>query len=78
MSLSRVPCPEGVLSDSEEDKGPEAVAQQNTTSAWSGKRKQSNEQGGYSSEASSERGERLHSWGGGGYRRAAHDELDKI
>ncbi|XP_042359875.1 synaptotagmin-14-like [Plectropomus leopardus] len=48
-------CPEGVLSDSEEDKGPEAVAQQNTTSAWSNKRKQSAEQGGYSSEASSER-----------------------
>lgn len=50
-------CPEGVLSDSEEDKGPEAVAQQNTTSAWSNKRKQSAEQGGYSSEASSGRGE---------------------
>ncbi|XP_051264049.1 synaptotagmin-14b isoform X2 [Dicentrarchus labrax] len=46
---------EGVLSDSEEDKGPEAVAQQNTTSAWSNKCKQSTEQGGYSSEASSER-----------------------
>ncbi|XP_049914055.1 synaptotagmin-14-like [Epinephelus moara] len=46
---------EGVLSDSEEDKGPEAVAQQNTTSAWSNKRKQSAEQGGYSSEASSGR-----------------------
>ncbi|XP_054475064.1 synaptotagmin-14-like [Anoplopoma fimbria] len=45
----------GVLSDSEEDKGPEAVAQQNTTSAWSNKSKQSTEQGGYSSEASSER-----------------------
>lgn len=49
-------CAEGVLSDSEEDKGPEAVAQQNTTSVWSSK--QSTEQGGYSSEASSERGER--------------------
>ncbi|XP_019118829.2 synaptotagmin-14b isoform X4 [Larimichthys crocea] len=47
--------PEGVVSDSEEEKGPEAVAQQNTTSAWSSKHKQSNEQGGYSSEASSER-----------------------
>ncbi|XP_076612677.1 synaptotagmin-14b isoform X1 [Chaetodon auriga] len=46
---------EGVLSDSEEDKDPEAVAQQNTTSVWSNKRKQSTEQGGYSSEASSER-----------------------
>ncbi|XP_042246418.1 synaptotagmin-14b isoform X4 [Thunnus maccoyii] len=46
---------EGVLSDSEEDRGPEAAAQQNTTSAWSSKRKQSTEQGGYSSEASSER-----------------------
>eukprot|EP00064_Thunnus_orientalis_P015296 superscaffoldBa00002807_g15346 len=45
----------GVLSDSEEDRGPEAAAQQNTTSAWSSKRKQSTEQGGYSSEASSER-----------------------
>lgn len=47
-------CPEGVLSDSEEEKGPEAVAQQNTTSVWSNK--PSAEQGGYSSEASSERG----------------------
>ncbi|XP_030261511.1 synaptotagmin-14b isoform X2 [Sparus aurata] len=44
---------EGVLSDSEEEKGPEAVAQQNTTSVWSNK--PSAEQGGYSSEASSER-----------------------
>ncbi|XP_036943357.1 synaptotagmin-14b isoform X2 [Acanthopagrus latus] len=44
---------EGVLSDSEEEKGPEVVAQQNTTSVWSNK--QSTEQGGYSSEASSER-----------------------
>ncbi|XP_041815326.1 synaptotagmin-14b [Chelmon rostratus] len=47
--------PEGVVSDSEEEKDPEAVAQQNTTSVWSSKRKQSTEQGGYSSEASSER-----------------------
>ncbi|XP_008282534.1 synaptotagmin-14-like [Stegastes partitus] len=46
---------EGVLSDSEEEVGPEAAAQQNTTSAWSSKCKQSAEQGGYSSEASSER-----------------------
>ncbi|XP_065819491.1 synaptotagmin-14b isoform X3 [Labrus bergylta] len=47
---------EGVLSDSEEDKGPEATAQQNTTaSVWSNNRKQSTEKGGYSSEASSER-----------------------
>ncbi|XP_056260495.1 synaptotagmin-14b isoform X3 [Seriola aureovittata] len=45
---------EGVLSDSEEDRGPEAVAQQDTTSVWSSKRKGSTEQGGYSSEASSE------------------------
>ncbi|XP_035000602.1 synaptotagmin-14 isoform X2 [Hippoglossus stenolepis] len=45
---------EGVLSDSEEDRGLEATAQQNTTSAWSSERKQSSEQGGYSSEASSE------------------------
>lgn len=55
-------CPEGVLSDSEEDKGPEAAAQQNATSAWSSKRKQSTEQGGYSSEASSERGECVHAY----------------
>ncbi|KAM6992010.1 synaptotagmin-14b isoform 6-T6 [Tautogolabrus adspersus] len=48
--------PEGVVSDSEEDKGPEATAQQNTTaSVWSNNRKQSTEKGGYSSEASSER-----------------------
>ncbi|XP_069017927.1 synaptotagmin-14-like isoform X1 [Embiotoca jacksoni] len=46
---------EGVLSDSEEDRG--AEAQQDTTSAWRSKRKQSAEQGGYSSEASSERGD---------------------
>uniref|UniRef100_A0A673AW87 Synaptotagmin XIVb n=1 Tax=Sphaeramia orbicularis TaxID=375764 RepID=A0A673AW87_9TELE len=45
--------PEGVLSDSEEDKGPESGAQQSSASVWS--RKQSTEQGGYSSEASSER-----------------------
>ncbi|XP_068432701.1 synaptotagmin-14b isoform X2 [Clinocottus analis] len=48
---------EGVVSDSEEDRGPEAAAQKNTTSAWSNKSKQSAEQGGDSSEASSERGE---------------------
>ncbi|XP_068432702.1 synaptotagmin-14b isoform X3 [Clinocottus analis] len=46
---------EGVVSDSEEDRGPEAAAQKNTTSAWSNKSKQSAEQGGDSSEASSER-----------------------
>ncbi|XP_077949222.1 uncharacterized protein LOC120807951 isoform X1 [Gasterosteus aculeatus] len=46
---------EGVLSDSEEDKGPEAVAQQSPTSAWSHQCKQSSQQGGCSSEASSER-----------------------
>ncbi|XP_019965311.2 synaptotagmin-14b isoform X1 [Paralichthys olivaceus] len=45
---------EGVLSDSEEDRGLEATAQQNTTSAWSSEHKQPTEQGGYSSEASSE------------------------
>lgn len=50
-------CLEGVLSDSEEDREPEAFAQQNTTSGWSSKSKKSTEQGGYSSEASSERGE---------------------
>ncbi|KAL6095786.1 syt14 [Pungitius sinensis] len=49
---------EGVLSDSEEDKGPEAVAQQNPTSAWSHQCKQSSQKGGYSSEASSERANR--------------------
>lgn len=48
-------CPEGVLSDSEEDKGTEAVAQQhNSSSVWSSKPKEA----GYSSEASSEQGER--------------------
>lgn len=41
--------PEGVLSDSEEDL--------NTTSAWSNARTKSTEQGGDSSDASSERGE---------------------
>lgn len=46
------------MSDSEEDGGPEVVAQQNATSVWSSK--QSTEQDGYSSEASSERGERAH------------------
>ncbi|KAM3861031.1 synaptotagmin-14-like [Diretmus argenteus] len=40
-------------SDSEEDRGPEAVAQQKTVSAWDNKRKQSTGQEGYSSEASS-------------------------
>ncbi|KAM8832764.1 synaptotagmin-14b isoform 3-T5 [Spinachia spinachia] len=45
---------EGVLSDSEEDKGPEALAQQKPTSAWSRQCKQSSQMGGYSSEASSE------------------------
>lgn len=49
---------EGALSDSEEDKGPQAVPQQNSASAWSSK--QPTEQGGSSSEASSERGERSH------------------
>ncbi|XP_033991460.1 synaptotagmin-14b isoform X3 [Trematomus bernacchii] len=47
--------PEGVLSDSEEEKGPEDAAPRNKTSAWSNKSKQSTEQGGYSSEASSGR-----------------------
>lgn len=54
----RVFCSEGVLTDSEEDKGPEAVAQQNAPSVWSSK--QATEQGSYSSEASSERGETAH------------------
>ncbi|KAM4521934.1 synaptotagmin-14b isoform 1-T1 [Odontesthes bonariensis] len=45
---------DGSVSDSEEEKGPEASTQQNATSAWSSKSKQSSEQGGYSSEASSE------------------------
>ncbi|XP_028253336.1 synaptotagmin-14-like [Parambassis ranga] len=44
---------EGALSDSEEDKGPQAMPQQNSASAWSSK--QPTEQGGSSSEASSER-----------------------
>ncbi|KAM4713137.1 synaptotagmin-14b [Anableps anableps] len=42
-----------VVSNSEEEKSPEGMTQQNITSAWS-KGKQSSEQGGYSSEASSE------------------------
>ncbi|XP_074541474.1 synaptotagmin-14b isoform X1 [Halichoeres trimaculatus] len=49
---------EGVLSDSEEEKEPEpeeTIQQNSTASAWSNKRKQSAEQAGYSSEASSER-----------------------
>ncbi|XP_028997496.1 synaptotagmin-14b isoform X2 [Betta splendens] len=40
---------EGVLSDSEEDRGPEA-AQQEATAAWSSKSRPSAEQGGFSSE----------------------------
>ncbi|XP_008395677.1 synaptotagmin-14-like isoform X1 [Poecilia reticulata] len=44
---------DGVVSNSEEEKSLEGVTQQNMTSAWS-KGKQSSEQGGYSSEASSE------------------------
>uniref|UniRef100_A0A674PL75 Synaptotagmin XIVb n=1 Tax=Takifugu rubripes TaxID=31033 RepID=A0A674PL75_TAKRU len=43
---------EGLVSESEEDKGPEAAVQQDMASAWSSK--ESAEQGGYSSEASSE------------------------
>ncbi|XP_068198078.1 synaptotagmin-14b isoform X2 [Antennarius striatus] len=57
---------EAVLSDSEEDKGPEtathrnaASAQRNAASAWSSK--QSAEQGGYSSEASSDQEEAANS-----------------
>ncbi|XP_062266904.1 synaptotagmin-14b isoform X2 [Platichthys flesus] len=46
--------PEAVPSDSEEDRGPEATAQHNSTSAWSSERKQPSERGGYSSEASSD------------------------
>lgn len=52
-------CTDGVVSNSEEEKSPEGVTQQNITSAWS-KGKQSSEQGGYSSEASSEQGETAH------------------
>lgn len=52
--------PEGGSSDSEEERGTEAVAQQKTVSSWDNKCKQSTEQGGYSSEASSERGEIMH------------------
>ncbi|XP_058469473.1 synaptotagmin-14b isoform X2 [Solea solea] len=44
---------DGVLSDSEEDRGHDAAAQK--SSVWSSERKQSTEHGGYSSEASSER-----------------------
>ncbi|MEQ2310735.1 hypothetical protein AMECASPLE_012218 [Ameca splendens] len=44
---------DGVVSNSAEEKSPEVVTQQNITSVWS-KGKQSSEQGGYSSEASSE------------------------
>nr|XP_020459551.1 synaptotagmin-14-like isoform X3 [Monopterus albus] len=44
----------GVLSDSEEDRGPNPAVQQNTATVWSSKRKHSTEQEGYSSEASSE------------------------
>lgn len=47
---------EAVLSESEEDKAPEAEAQQSATSAWSSSKK-SGEAGGYSSEASSEHGQ---------------------
>lgn len=43
------------MSDSEEDKGPEAAVQQDMASAWSSK--EPAEQGGYSSEASSEHGQ---------------------
>jgi len=53
-------CTDGNVSDSEEEKGPEASTQQNPTSAWSSKSKQSSEQGGYSSEASSEQSESTH------------------
>lgn len=52
--------PEGILSDSEEDRGPEAMAQQNATSVWSSE--QSPEQRCDSSEASSEHGERPYCW----------------
>lgn len=45
---------EAALSDSEEDKSPEAEARQSAPSVWSSK--QSGEPGGYSSEASSEHG----------------------
>ncbi|XP_068609954.1 synaptotagmin-14-like [Brachionichthys hirsutus] len=48
---------EGVLSGSEEEKGPEVIAQRDAASAWSGKHKPSAEQGGSSSEASVGRGE---------------------
>ncbi|XP_013875432.1 synaptotagmin-14 [Austrofundulus limnaeus] len=44
---------DGAVSDSEEEKSPGAVTQQNPTSAWS-QSNQCDEQGGYSSEASSE------------------------
>ncbi|XP_047184480.1 synaptotagmin-14 isoform X2 [Scophthalmus maximus] len=51
--------PEGVLSDSEDDRGLEAAAQQSSTSAWSGDRKQSTGQGADGSEASGEQADSI-------------------
>ncbi|XP_061602492.1 synaptotagmin-14b [Cololabis saira] len=45
---------DGVVSESEEEKSPEGMKQENTKSAWSSKSQESNGQGGYSSEASSD------------------------
>ena len=50
-------CPAGGVSDSEEDRDPEAQIPQKPVSAWDNKSKQSADQEGYSSEASSGHGE---------------------
>lgn len=47
------------MSDSEDEKAPEAEAQQSAPSVWSSSKK-SGELGGYSSEASSEHGQPAH------------------
>lgn len=56
-------CPAGGASDSEEDRDPEAQIPQKPVSAWDNKHKQSADQEGYSSEASSGQSENnmLHS-----------------
>lgn len=51
---------EEVASGSEEEKDPEAATPENLAFAWSGRSKQSSEQDGFSSEASSEQGEGTH------------------
>lgn len=56
-SDSQCLCAEAVLSDSEEDRHQKVAVQRKTTSAWSSERTPSSEKEGYSSEASSDRGE---------------------